>query len=56
MEPGNIEKNKILFAPIEEAIKKLLSREGDFFPKFEITDSKLNITILGVARKRDLPP
>ena len=56
MEPGNLEKNKKLFAPIEETVKKLLSRGGKFFPKFEITDSKLNITILGVVRKRDLPP
>ena len=56
MEPGNIEKNKILFAPIEETVKKLLSRGGDFFPKFEITDSSLNIEILVVERKRKLPP
>jgi hypothetical protein len=56
LEPGNMEKNKKLFAPIEEFLKKGLSKGGKIFPKFEITDSKLNITILGVVRKRDLPP
>ena len=51
-----MEKNKKLFAPIEENVRQELSEGGNFFPKFEITDSSLNITILVVERKRKLPP
>jgi hypothetical protein len=56
LEPGNLEKNKKLFAPIEENLKKLLSRGGKSFPKFEITDTQLSIAILMIAPKRKLPP
>ena len=52
-----MEKNKKLFAPIEENVRQELSKSGKFFYlKFEITDSSLNITILAVERKKKLPP
>ena len=52
MEPGNLEKNKKLFAPIEEFLLKQLSKGGKIFPKFEITDTLLSITTLINAKKR----
>ena len=52
-----MEKNKKLFAPIEEKLKKLLrSKTGKFYPKFELTDTNLTIKNLAVVRKRELPP
>jgi hypothetical protein len=56
LEPGNLEKNKKLFAPIEEKLKQLFSRAGKFYPKFELTDTNLTIKNLAVVRKRMLPP
>ena len=51
-----MEKNKKLFAPIEEKLKQLFSRAGKFYPKFELTDTNLTIKNLAVVRKRMLPP
>ena len=57
LEPGNLEKNQYLFPAFEKVIKEYLSRMGgNWFPKFEITDSNLSITILGFMKNRDLPP
>ena len=56
LEPGNLEKNKALWAPIEETFKKMFSKSDKFYTKFEITDTNLNITLICVVPKRKLPP
>jgi len=43
LEPGNLEKNKGLWAPIEETFKKMFPKNDKFYTKFEITDTNLNI-------------
>ena len=56
LEPGNLEKNKALWVPIEETLKKMFSKNDKFYPKFEITDTNLNITLIKTVAKRKLPP
>ena len=51
-----MEKNKKLFAPIEEKLKQFFSRAGKFYPKFELTDTSLTIKNLAVLSKGKLPP
>jgi len=56
LEPGNLEKNKALWAPLEETLRNILTHAGKYYPKFEITDTNLNITVISVVPKRKLPP